>query len=120
MTELNERNTRMEQSTTIISIGAVCFGIVVGYVTYRTLLQSEKTQITDLAAVIAAVGGGVVAERFDGNGGDSFGWYAIGLLVGMTVFLTLHVTIGRGGPDAGGRGARLGGGRGGRSGILAD
>jgi hypothetical protein len=112
----------MNQSSTVISVGAVCFGIVVGYVTYRTLLQSEKTQITDLSAVLAAVGGGVVAERFDDEGGDSFGWYAIGLLAGVAVFLVLHLTVGGGGrigAENGGRGARLGD-RATRAGVFAD
>lgn len=113
----------MHQSSAVISIGSVCFGIVVGYITYRTLLQTEKSQITDLAAVIAAIGGGVVADRFDDRGTDSFGWYSIGLLAGMAVFLVLHLVVTRDdNTDGGGRGRRLGGNRGrsGGGGVLAD
>ena len=51
----------MESSPTVLSVGATCFGIVVGYVTYRTLVRKSDAAISDLAAVIAAIGGGVVA-----------------------------------------------------------
>ena len=86
----------MESSSTVISIGAVCFGIVIGYVTYRTLVRKGDSSISDLAAVLGAVGGGVVTERFDQKGGDTFGWYAIGLLAGMAVFLLLRLLLERG------------------------
>ena len=72
-------------SPTVISVGAVCFGIVIGYITYRTLARSEKASVSDIAAVVAAVGGGTVTTLFDRNGSDSFGWYSMGLLVGMAL-----------------------------------
>lgn len=78
----------MVASPPVISIGAVCFGIVTGYIAHRTLLRkSTGAQISDLAAVLAAVGGGVVAGLFPMDGtSDSFGWYAIGLLAGMVLY----------------------------------
>jgi hypothetical protein len=83
-------------SSTVISIGAVCFGIVIGYVTYRTLVRKGESSISDLAAVVGAVGGGVVAERFDSNqGSDTFAWYSIGLLAGMAIFLVLRLILER-------------------------
>jgi hypothetical protein len=78
----------------VVSIGAVCFGIVVGYVTYRTLVRSDTTSISDLAAVIAAIGGGVVTQLFGDDGTDTFGWYSIGLLAGMALFLVLRLATG--------------------------
>lgn len=70
-------------SATVISLGAVCFGIVVGYITYRTLVRKTDAAISDIAAVVAAIGGGVVVERFDSaRGSDTFGWYSMGLLAG--------------------------------------
>jgi NhaP-type Na+/H+ or K+/H+ antiporter len=87
----------VEYSATVVSIGAVCFGIVIGYIAYRTLVRVDSNSISDLAAVIAAVGGGVVAERFDEKGTDAFGWYSIGLLIGMAVFLVLRLIFERGG-----------------------
>lgn len=76
----------MESSATVISIGAVCFGVVIGYIAYRTLVRKDTAAITDLSAVVGAVGGGVVTVWFDQAAGDSFAWYSIGLLVGMVLY----------------------------------
>jgi hypothetical protein len=70
----------------ITSIGAACFGIVIGYITYRALARTTSSApISDLAAVIGAVGGGVVTGLF-APGTTLFGWYAIGLLLGMILY----------------------------------
>jgi hypothetical protein len=76
----------MEHSSLAISIGAVCFGIVIGYITYRTLVRKGAAVITDIAGVIAAVGGGTVTIWFDQSGGDSFAYYSMGLLGGMVLY----------------------------------
>ena len=81
-------------SSAVVSVGAVAFGIVVGYITYRTLVRSDETSISDIAAVIAAIGGGVVVSLFE-TGSDAFGWYSIGLLVGMAIFLVLRLVYER-------------------------
>jgi hypothetical protein len=85
----------MHTSPTVVSIGAVCFGIVIGYVTYRTLVRKANAAISDIAAVVSALGGGVVATQFGGKNGDSFGWYSIGLLVGFAIFLLLRLRFER-------------------------
>jgi hypothetical protein len=79
-------------SATVISIGAVCFGIVVGFITYRTLVFKEGASISDISAVVGAVGGGVVTVWSDQGGGDSFAWYAIGLLGGVTLYY-IHTSL---------------------------
>lgn len=79
----------------VMSLGALCFGIVTGYITYRTLVRKDTSSVSDLAAVIAALGGGVVTQVFDPADGNLFGWYAIGLLVGMVVFLILRLSYER-------------------------
>lgn len=91
-----------------ISIGAVCFGIVVGFITYRTLVFKEGASIGDISAVVGAVGGGVVTVWSDQGGSDSFAWYSIGLLVGVVLYY-LHTSL-RGTPEAKGK---LGGAHGG-------
>lgn len=83
----------------INSIGAVCFGIVIGYVTYRTLVRTTKSSISDIAAVVAAVGGGAITSTFDPAEGHAFAWYAIGLLGGMILFLVLRLRFERPGSD---------------------
>lgn len=69
-----------------ISFGAVCFGIVVGFITYRTLIFKEGASIGDISAVIGAVGGGVVTVWSDQGGSNSFAWYSIGLLIGFGLY----------------------------------
>jgi crotonobetainyl-CoA:carnitine CoA-transferase CaiB-like acyl-CoA transferase len=82
------------RSTTVISVGAVCFGVVIGYITYRTLARKESAALTDIAAVISALGGAAITTWFDnGQPSDSFAWYAIGLLGGMMLYLLLSLAI---------------------------
>ncbi len=83
----------MVQSPLVMTIGAICFGVAVGFVTYRTLVRTQTAAITDLAAVIGAVGGGAVTGLFDPRGSDLFGWYSIGLLGGMAVFFLLYLKM---------------------------
>ncbi len=73
-------------------IGAVCFGIVVGYVTYRTLAKQNSASVADLAAVIAAIGGAAITSLFEA-GSQGFGLYAIGLLGGFAGYLLLSLLI---------------------------
>ncbi len=83
-------------SQRVISTGAVCFGVVTGFITYRTLVRTRQhAQISDLAAVLAAVGGGAVTALFP-EGTDAFGWYAIGLVIGMLCYLVLSLVLKRG------------------------
>lgn len=76
----------MESSPTVISIGSVCFGLVIGFVAYRTLVRTDTASVTDISAVVAAVGGGAVTVWFDRDQGDSFAWYSIGLLIGFVLY----------------------------------
>jgi hypothetical protein len=46
-------------------VGAACFGLVVGWITYRTLRRREgAVLLSDIATVIGVVGGGVVTGLF--------------------------------------------------------
>ncbi len=76
----------------VSEIGAVCFGLVVGWVTYRTLRRAtEKVAISDVATVIGAVGGAAVTTTFAGP--ELFGWYSIGLAAGFFGYLFFAVTV---------------------------
>lgn len=73
-------------------IGALAFGIIVGWVTYRTLRrQGETIAISNIASVVAAVGGGAVTALFKTP--DMFSWYCIGLFIGFFGYLILAFTI---------------------------
>ncbi|NUR61402.1 MAG: hypothetical protein HOV87_22480 [Catenulispora sp.] len=78
----------------VLTIGVVCFGLLVGYITYRTLIRSTaQAAINDLATVVGAVGGGAVTAIVDPKS-DLFGWYAIGLLAGFIIYGVLYKFIG--------------------------
>ena len=69
----------------VLYVGAFCFGIVVGWVTYRTLRHTATVSIGDIAAVIGAIGGGVLTLFKAGE--PAFGYYSIGLFVGFFLYL---------------------------------
>lgn len=70
------------------TIGAFCFGFVVGWITYRTLRRREgKAALSDIATVIGAVGGAAITGLF--KSADLFGWYCIGLFAGFFVYLVI-------------------------------
>jgi hypothetical protein len=82
------------RSDTVMAVGAVCFGIGIGFITYRTLVRTtQRAAISDIAAVIGAVGGGAVTGLFDPEQTDLFGWYSIGLVSGMAVFFVLYLVM---------------------------
>jgi ABC-type Co2+ transport system permease subunit len=86
---------------TIDEVGAIFFGVVIGWITYRTLRRtSEAVKLSDLATVIGAVGGAAVAALFEQ--GHTFAWYSIGLAVGFFGYLILGHTVLKNSPWLGG------------------
>jgi hypothetical protein len=76
----------------IIYVGAVCFGFVVGWITYRTLRKTGETvALSNIATVIGAVGGGAVTALFKTQ--ELFAWYSIGLFLGFFLYLILGATV---------------------------
>jgi hypothetical protein len=76
----------------VVNIGAGCFGLLVGWVTYRTLRRREgNAGLSDIATVIGAVGGGAVTALFKTP--ELFGWYAIGLAIGFFLYLLVGFAI---------------------------
>ena len=66
------------------------FGLVVGFITYRTLVRTgNRAAVTDLVAVVGAIGGGAVTKLCEPSG-LSFAWYALGLGAGMAVFFAAY------------------------------
>jgi uncharacterized membrane protein YeaQ/YmgE (transglycosylase-associated protein family) len=73
-------------------VGALLFGVVVGWITYRTLVRrSGPADISDIATVIGAVGGGAVVGLFDSK--HLFGLYSIGLAIGFFGYLLVFFLI---------------------------
>jgi uncharacterized membrane protein YeaQ/YmgE (transglycosylase-associated protein family) len=72
--------------------GAVCFGLVIGWVTYRTLRRSgDGVALSDIASVLGAVGGAVVTQLFDDP--SLFGFYAVGLAIGFFGYLGIALIL---------------------------
>ena len=73
-------------------IGAVCFGLVIGWITYRTLVRrAGEAALSDIATVLGAVGGGAVTGLFKDQ--DLFGCYCIGLALGFFAYFGLFWKI---------------------------
>ena len=66
--------------------GALCFGLVVGWVTYRTMRRTKPTGLSDISTVIGAVGGAAVISLFPKETG-AFNAYCIGLAIGFFGYL---------------------------------
>lgn len=75
----------------IEDLGALCFGMIVGWIVYRTLRRTQTSGISDIATVLAAIGGGVVTAIFIEP--RLFAWYSIGLIVGFVAYLVLGHTV---------------------------
>ena len=79
----------------MVGIGAFCFGIVIGWVTYRTLRRkSDGAALGDIAAVIGAVGGAAVTSLYKDS--NLFGIYAVGLAVGFFLYLIIGAVVAAG------------------------
>ena len=73
-------------------IGAACFGVVMGWITYRTLRRREGTAaLSDIATVIGAVGGAAITALFKTE--DLFGAYCIGLFVGFFAYFIVGLLV---------------------------
>jgi hypothetical protein len=78
---------------TFVDTGPLVFGVVVGFVTYRTLIRTtQKTSIGDLATIITAIAGGAITKLF-GADQRSFAWYAIGLACGLAIYFLIYLKM---------------------------
>lgn len=76
----------MDAVAIINGIGALCFGIVIGWICYRTIRRSSTSGLSDIATVIGAVGGAALTALFP-QGTIMFGAYCIGLAIGFFAYL---------------------------------
>ena len=71
--------------------GAICFGIVIGWVTYRTLRHNQSSGLSDIATVIGAVGGAAITAIFTTD--QLFGGYCVGLAIGFFAYFVVSLFI---------------------------
>lgn len=74
------------------ALGSLAFGVVMGWITYRTLRNSTVNGISDIAAVIGAVAGAAITMLFP-QGTLVFGTYCIGLAAGFFYYLRSAMQI---------------------------
>lgn len=75
-----------------VIIGTICFGLVVGWVTHRTIRRSRAgVGLSDLATILGAIGGGVITGLFGTP--EAFSGYSIGLAFGFFIYLILANTV---------------------------
>jgi hypothetical protein len=75
------------------NIGALCFGIVVGWITYRTLRRNQAASgLSDIATVIGAIGGAAITALFRQDTGE-FGYYCVGLIIGFFGYLVVALVL---------------------------
>ena len=76
----------------LADIGAICFGLVIGWISYRTLRRREgSASLSDIATVIGAVGGAGVTALFKSE--ELFGAYAIGLACGFFAYIVAAIVL---------------------------
>jgi len=71
----------------------VCFGIVVGLITYRTLIRSTaQSAVSDLGTVVGVIGGAAITGIF-AKDTALFGLYGIGLLGGVVIYFVVFLSV---------------------------
>lgn len=72
-------------------MGPFCFGLVIGWVTYRTLRRkAEGVALGDIASVLGSVGGAAIVALFKN---DAFDAYCIGLAVGFFAYFIVGAIV---------------------------
>ena len=76
----------------LIGLGGVVFGVTIGWIAYRLLRQRTGTPwIAQLIAVVAIIAGVGTLALFRDEA--LFGWYAIGLALGVFATFALGVRL---------------------------
>ncbi len=77
----------------LVQWGAFSFGLILGwFVYYLNRYRTGDVQFSDIATVLAAVGGAAVINLFPA-GSDLFGAYGIGLAVGFFGYFLLLIAL---------------------------
>ena len=75
-----------------VTLGAFSFGLVVGWITATTLQHLTNHGVSDIAAVVAAIGGAAVSKMFTEDN-RTFGNYCLGLAGGFFVYIILYAFL---------------------------
>lgn len=72
----------------MLTIGALCFGLILGWICYRILRRTKSNGISDLAAILGIIGGATITQIFPSSS-SLFGIYCIGLFLGFFAYLVI-------------------------------
>ena len=76
----------------IASIGALLFGLVVGWVAYRTLrIRAGVYVLSDIATILEVVGSALAVALLRNDA--LFGWYGLGLAVGFFAYFAIGLRL---------------------------
>jgi hypothetical protein len=76
----------------ITGLGALVFGLTVGWMVYRILrLRAGASWLSDLIAILGVIGGAAVLALLRSD--VLFGWYAIGLVLGFFAYLAVGLIL---------------------------
>lgn len=76
----------------IAGFGALVFGLVIGWISYRTLrLTGGANVLSDIATIIAAVGGAAIVTLLKSD--VLFGLYAVGLAIGFFAYMAVGLVL---------------------------
>ncbi len=76
----------------IAGLGAVFFGLTIGWIAYRILRQQFGAPwISDLIALLGIIAGATSLALF--RDGVIFGWYAVGLFIGFFGYFAVSASL---------------------------
>jgi hypothetical protein len=75
------------------SAGAACFGAVIGWITYFTMRYKKDHAISDIGAIVGAIGGAGILALFSRES-HLFSWYAVGLAIGFFGYVAVLLILG--------------------------
>jgi hypothetical protein len=75
----------------------MCFGIVIGWITYYTMRKNTEPRVlADITVIISALVGPAILAVFPApvEGKQTmFGWYGIGLAIGFFLYLIVFILL---------------------------
>jgi len=76
----------------ISGLGAILFGLVIGWIVYRVLRSREGTAaLSDLITILGVIGGAAVIALF--KDGVLFGLYSLGLVIGFFAYFAIGLRL---------------------------
>ena len=80
-----------------VAVGSICFGVVIGWITYYTMRKNtQPRELADITVIISALAGPAILAVFpapeDGKS-TMFGWYGIGLAIGFFLYLVFFILL---------------------------